>query len=67
MLLPMQNQENAAAMPSFLSVSPDYEEEKGTLWLLVQMVYMPTSLPVHARQLLRARRTHRSVSSLLKT
>lgn len=30
-LLPMQNQESAAATPSVLPVSPDYEEEKGTL------------------------------------
>ena len=67
MLLPVQNQENTAAIPSFLSVSPDDEEEKGTLLLLVQIIYMLTSLPVHARQLLRACRTHRSVSSMLKT
>ena len=66
MLLPMQDQENTAAIPSFLSASPDYEE-KGTVLLLVQLTYMPTSLPVHAKQLLRAQRTHRSVSSLLKT
>lgn len=66
MLLPMQDQENTAAIPSFLSVSPDYEE-KGTLLLLVQLIYVPTSLPVHAKQLLRAHRTHRSVSSPLKT
>lgn len=56
MLLPMQNQENAAAIPSFLSVSPD-DGEKGTLLLFVQ---------VHARQLLGAHGTHSSVSSPFK-
>lgn len=57
MLLPMRNQENAAAIPSFLSVPPD-DEEKGALLLFIQ---------AHARELLGAHRTHSSVSSPLKT